>query len=104
VLDGEILIWQPGAAPAPFADLQNAWAARRSRARLLAELPAVLVAYDLLELDGATCATCRSTSGARCWKFGRPWEARAAPVAADRRGQLGALPPSRNRVRAAWKA
>jgi ATP-dependent DNA ligase len=28
VLDGEILIWQRGAAPAPFADLQNAWAAR----------------------------------------------------------------------------
>ncbi|MRW89383.1 ATP-dependent DNA ligase [Duganella sp. FT80W] len=52
VLDGEILIWHGGAAPAPFADLQKRMGRKQVSARLLAELPAVLVAYDLLELDG----------------------------------------------------
>ncbi|TFW20215.1 ATP-dependent DNA ligase [Duganella callida] len=52
VIDGEILIWYSGAAPAPFADLQKRMGRKTVSARLLGELPAVLVAYDLLELDG----------------------------------------------------
>ncbi|MYM37382.1 ATP-dependent DNA ligase [Duganella sp. FT94W] len=52
VLDGEILIWHGGSAPAPFADLQKRMGRKQVSARLLGELPAVLVAYDLLELDG----------------------------------------------------
>ncbi|WP_374581944.1 ATP-dependent DNA ligase [Pseudoduganella sp.] len=53
VVDGEILVWPPGsAAPAPFAALQKRIGRKTLSARLLAELPAVLVAYDLLELDG----------------------------------------------------
>ncbi|MYM25098.1 ATP-dependent DNA ligase [Duganella sp. FT135W] len=52
VLDGEILIWHGDAAPAPFADLQKRMGRKQVSARLLGELPAVLVAYDLLELDG----------------------------------------------------
>lgn len=52
VLDGEILIWHSGPAPAPFADLQKRMGRKQVSARLLGELPAVMVAYDLLELDG----------------------------------------------------
>ncbi|MEG0884454.1 MAG: ATP-dependent DNA ligase, partial [Janthinobacterium sp.] len=52
VLDGEILVWQPGDVPAPFADLQQRMGRKSVSPKLLAELPAVLVAYDVLELDG----------------------------------------------------
>jgi len=53
VLDGEVLIWQPDSdAPAPFADLQKRIGRKTLSAKLLAELPAVLCCYDLLELDG----------------------------------------------------
>lgn len=52
VLDGEILIWQPGDVPAPFADLQQRMGRKTVSPKLLAELPAVMVAYDVLEMDG----------------------------------------------------
>jgi DNA ligase-1 len=52
VLDGEILVWHGGAAPAPFADLQKRIGRKTVSARLLGELPVVLVAYDLLEYEG----------------------------------------------------
>ena len=53
VLDGEVLIWQPGASlPSPFADLQKRIGRKSLSAKLLAELPVVLCCYDLLELDG----------------------------------------------------
>jgi DNA ligase-1 len=56
VVDGEVLIWQDTAgavdAPAPFADLQKRIGRKTLSNKILAELPAVLLAYDLLELDG----------------------------------------------------
>ena len=52
MVDGEVLIWQDGDAPAPFADLQKRIGRKTLSSKLLAELPAVLLAYDLLELDG----------------------------------------------------
>ncbi len=52
VIDGEILVWPQGDAPAPFAALQKRIGRKLLGAKLLAELPAVLVAYDVLELDG----------------------------------------------------
>ncbi|MCA1854826.1 ATP-dependent DNA ligase [Massilia oculi] len=53
VLDGEVLIWQPGCeAPAPFADLQKRIGRKTLGPKLLAELPAVLCCYDLLEFGG----------------------------------------------------
>jgi DNA ligase-1 len=52
VVDGEVLIWLGGDAPAPFADLQKRIGRKTLSNKLLAELPAVLLAYDLLELDG----------------------------------------------------
>lgn len=52
VIDGEVLVWPAADAPAPFAALQKRIGRKLLSAKLLAELPAVLVAYDLLELDG----------------------------------------------------
>ena len=58
VIDGEILIWQAGdaatgaGAPSPFADLQKRIGRKSVSAKLMAELPAMLVAYDLLEEAG----------------------------------------------------
>ncbi len=51
VVDGEILIWSED-APAPFADLQKRIGRKTLSAKMLGELPAVLVAYDLLEEEG----------------------------------------------------
>ncbi|WP_300753227.1 ATP-dependent DNA ligase [Janthinobacterium sp.] len=52
VIDGEILVWQAGEVPAPFAELQKRMGRKTVSARLMADLPVVLVAYDLLECDG----------------------------------------------------
>ncbi|MEB3185684.1 MAG: ATP-dependent DNA ligase, partial [Cyanobacteriota bacterium] len=53
VLDGEILVWPPGAEqPAPFAQLQRRLGRRAPGKRLLAECPVAFVAYDLLEQGG----------------------------------------------------
>jgi DNA ligase-1 len=53
VLDGEILVW-PSAdpRPAPFAQLQRRLGRKAPGRRLLTEVPAVFVAYDLLEHGG----------------------------------------------------
>jgi len=53
VVDGEVLVWDhANDVPAPFAELQRRIGRKTLSAKLLAELPAVLVCYDLLELDG----------------------------------------------------
>jgi DNA ligase-1 len=52
VVDGEVLIWSADGAPAPFADLQKRIGRKALSAKLLAQLPAVLVCYDLLEENG----------------------------------------------------
>ncbi len=57
VLDGEVLIWTDVDTPAPFADLQKRIGRKTLSAKLLGELPAVLVAYDLLEQDGSDLRT-----------------------------------------------
>lgn len=51
VVDGEILIWKQD-KPAPFADLQQRIGRKTLSANMLRELPAVLIAYDVLEVDG----------------------------------------------------
>jgi len=54
VLDGEVLAWDHDAhRPKPFAALQTRITRRTVSARVLREAPAVFVAYDLLERDGA---------------------------------------------------
>jgi DNA ligase-1 len=53
VVDGEVLVWDHAHdVPAPFAELQRRIGRKTLSSKLLAELPAVLVCYDLLELDG----------------------------------------------------
>ena len=51
VLDGEVLVWRDG-APLPFALLQKRITRKSVTARVLADTPAIFLAYDLLELDG----------------------------------------------------
>lgn len=52
VIDGELLVWPAGEQPAPFAALQKRVGRKSLGARLLRELPVVLLAYDLLEAEG----------------------------------------------------
>src|SRR5690606_8304364 len=53
VLDGELLAWRAGeAAPLPFTALQTRIQRRKPGAKTLADAPARVQAYDLLELDG----------------------------------------------------
>jgi len=51
VLDGEIMPWKEG-APLPFAQLQRRIGRKTLGPKILAEVPVVLLAYDLLELGG----------------------------------------------------
>ncbi|MEX2260338.1 MAG: ATP-dependent DNA ligase [Bryobacteraceae bacterium] len=51
VLDGEILPWKDG-APLPFAQMQRRIGRKALGARILNEVPVVLIAYDVLELAG----------------------------------------------------
>jgi len=51
VLDGEIVVWRDGRAQ-PFAELQKRIGRKTLGPKLLRDLPAVLLAYDLLELQG----------------------------------------------------
>jgi len=51
VLDGEIVVWLDGAVQ-PFARLQQRLGRKSLSARLLAEIPVCLLAYDLLEWQG----------------------------------------------------
>ena len=49
VLDGEIMPWKEGAA-LPFAQLQRRIGRKKLGPKILADVPVVLIAYDLLEL------------------------------------------------------
>lgn len=56
VVDGELLAWRHGeATPAPFALLQKRIGRLKLSKAILAEAPVRLLAYDLLESDGADC-------------------------------------------------
>jgi DNA ligase 1 len=51
VIDGEIVIWKDG-RPRPFGELQTRIGRKNPSPRVLANAPAVLLAYDLLEYEG----------------------------------------------------
>ena len=51
VLDGEIMPWKHGAA-LPFAQLQRRIGRKKLGPKILADVPVVLIAYDLLEHEG----------------------------------------------------
>ncbi|MDR5853769.1 ATP-dependent DNA ligase [Caballeronia sp. LZ062] len=58
VIDGEILAWEPGAnMPLPFARLQPRITRKSLTKKVLADSPAALLAYDLLEADGRDLRT-----------------------------------------------
>jgi DNA ligase-1 len=51
VMDGEIVIWK-NAKPAPFSDLQKRIGRKTLSSKMLSEVPAVFMAFDLLEHEG----------------------------------------------------
>jgi DNA ligase-1 len=51
VIDGEVLPWKDG-APLPFAQMQRRIGRKALGPKILAEVPVVLIGYDLLELHG----------------------------------------------------
>ncbi|WP_341910185.1 ATP-dependent DNA ligase [Polaromonas sp. YR568] len=51
VLDGEVVVWREGRAQ-PFAELQKRIGRKTLSAKLLRDIPVVLLAYDLLEWEG----------------------------------------------------
>ncbi len=55
VVDGEIVVWRngPGGGAQPFAELQKRTTRKTVNPKLLRDLPAALIAYDLLEHAGA---------------------------------------------------
>ncbi|MFO8238767.1 MAG: ATP-dependent DNA ligase [Prochlorococcaceae cyanobacterium] len=87
-LDGELIVWPEGAGrPAPFSQLQRRLGRRAPGRRLLAECPAVFLAYDLLEQGGEDL---------RPWPLGRR---RPALEALIREHQQAAQPPAAGRLR-----
>jgi DNA ligase-1 len=52
VIDGEVLPWKDG-RPLPFAQLQRRIGRKALGAKILADVPVALLAFDLLEIDGA---------------------------------------------------
>jgi DNA ligase-1 len=50
-IDGEVMPWKSG-SPMPFAQMQRRIGRKVLTPKILAEAPAVLVAYDLLEIEG----------------------------------------------------
>lgn len=58
VIDGEILAWREGdAQPLPFTALQKRIQRRKPGPKVLTDTPVRVLAYDLLELDGADLRT-----------------------------------------------
>src|SRR5262249_10148217 len=51
VIDGEVLPWKLD-APLPFAQMQRRIGRKVLGAKILSEVPVVLIAFDLLELNG----------------------------------------------------
>ena len=105
VIDGEVLPWKDG-APLPFAQMQRRIGRKVLGPKILAEVPVVLVAYDLLELDGEDVRERplewrRAQLEAHRAARQPPWCSR--PSSASRLGTRCANCAS-NRARAKWKA
>ena len=108
MLDGEILPWN-GGGPLPFAQMQRRIGRKVLGPKILADVPVVLLAYDLLEWQGEDI---------REWPLERrraQLEALAAALASTGRIVLSAAVPfatweelaelrRESRERGAWKA
>ena len=78
VIDGEVLPWGP-AGVRPFAELQRRIGRTTLTAKILADIPTALVAYDLLELAGRDVR-------------GEPWRWRRAALEAVAAGRFPVSP------------
>ena len=100
VLDGEMLAWRDG-RPLPFAVLQRRIGRKKLTEKVLAEAPAVFMAYDLLEIGGPRRrASARWPSGGqgleRLLERGRPF---LLVSPRGRGGHLGGLARAREEAR-----
>lgn len=91
VLDGELLAWR-GESPLPFSSLQRRLNRREAAARLRDEVPAVFMAYDLLEHRGEdwrarTFGERRATLDKLIGSAQASWMDRANPIDEDHRSQ-----------------
>ena len=105
VIDGEVLPWKDG-APLPFAQMQRRIGRKVLGPKILAEVPVVLVGYDLLELNGEDIRE-RPLEWRRAQLEAlRPAAERAGAFAGGARRRLGrtASVCGRNRASARWKA
>ena len=77
MIDGEVLPWKDG-APLPFAQMQRRIGRKVLGPKILAEVPVVLIGYDLLELNRRRCprtaarVAARATGGHRARREA-PW-------------------------------
>ena len=94
VIDGEILPWKDG-APLPFAQLQRRIGRKTLGTKILAEVPVVLMAYDLLELErrGRPRASARVAARAACRRIVAAATCRAGALARRRRAAPGTTSP-----------
>ena len=84
VLDGEILPWRDG-LPMPFAQMQRRIGRKVLSAKILADVPVVLLAYDVLEWEG------RDVRGEPIeWRRDRLLELRAGAAGTTGRLELSA--------------
>jgi len=74
VVDGELVIWKDGRLD--FAALAPRLALRGSRHAPPTMAPASFLAFDVLALDGPTCAGSRFGRGGSSW---RTWPRRGGP-------------------------
>ncbi|MEZ5740473.1 MAG: ATP-dependent DNA ligase [Burkholderiaceae bacterium] len=94
VLDGELLCWQQGQPwPMPFTAVQARIGSRRPGPKRLRESPAVMMAYDLLQLENIDfraqpLAERLATLAALVARLGDPRLRMSAPVAARDWSQL----------------
>ncbi len=82
VLDGEIVVWRDGRVQ-PFAALQKRIGRKDVTKKILADLPVVFLAYDLLEVEGEDC---------RGWPQARRRARLEALIPADAEGALRISP------------
>ena len=68
VLDGELLGWREGDAPVPFTELQTASSGAKPGPKILADTPARVLVYDLLERNGEDLREVRCRSDAAMLK------------------------------------
>ena len=101
ILDGEILAWRDGTV-LPFIALQTRLGRKEPSAAILAEVPVIFVAWDVLGLDeasgngvdrdGVVAPTARGAAVRAPPAPGGP-----RPAARERRRRLRAVPPERGR-------